>query len=436
MEELNAFEQRIKQAFSRKEKISEVADMFKEYFGEDLVSCNIIGYETFAESLRGLTTVGRVLDVFCSKDYENSDTTNVYFTCLGISCCIEETKYQEARPKPVDELPEELYPILDKLAEEYFEDNYGTIIVRFPEVTITNENNKSIKIQELYAKIKVSYNGYLLGRFDLIRSFYPIGQFNSDYCHSHISHISTEWQEPCTGTGPINSTMSRLRQHYNKEVWGLFCYELDKFVRVESIAGVPYRRLENVGIYNDYPVSQFYNVGSPNINESVLPICQLNAFIKEFLEKEDFKIAFRYGSFKLGEPFENFWVRISKYFAHWYNEMYRSGFLTANLDTLIKKGIIQRYKVIDGKMYSIKRPSRSVEASDWEGTVLFIFKGEPVAMHIDTTPVDDANLTYLLSLKIVSLLVNKILTILNYNYGRQNEATEEETSNDRRKKYI
>ena len=53
-------------------------------------------------------------------------------------------------------------------------------------------------------------------------------------------------QTPCTGRGPINSTLSTLAIGYDEAIWQLLCLELDRYVRVESIDGVPHYRLENI----------------------------------------------------------------------------------------------------------------------------------------------------------------------------------------------
>ena len=60
----------------------------------------------------------------------------------------------------------------------------------------------------------------------------------------------TRFKSPCTGSGPINSTLATLATDYDEGIWQLFCLELDRYVRVESIEGVPYHRLESISASN------------------------------------------------------------------------------------------------------------------------------------------------------------------------------------------
>ena len=68
---------------------------------------------------------------------------------------------------------------------------------------------------------------------------------------SHVHGIPfnrfTDFKSPCLGSGPIKSTVATLALGYDEAIRQLFCLELDKYVRVESIAGIPYRYLEKIG---------------------------------------------------------------------------------------------------------------------------------------------------------------------------------------------
>jgi hypothetical protein len=138
----------------------------------------------------------------------------------------------------------------------------------------------------------------------------------------------------------------------------------------------------------------------------------------------------------LGDTFEKFWIKVSKAFAIWYNRNYKEGNIKYKLKYLLDHNIIRNYIIRNGKVYSSSGPrNRDVSAS---GTSLFIFKGNVVTLKIEKTSRNtNFNATYLLSMEFVSSLIHKILIILNYNYGRQNETTTEEKSNiERRTFYI
>lgn len=57
------------------------------------------------------------------------------------------------------------------------------ILVRFPKVRVTNENDKYIDIWELYAKVTITYSGTMRGDFRLNRSEYDLFQLRNGYMH-------------------------------------------------------------------------------------------------------------------------------------------------------------------------------------------------------------------------------------------------------------
>ena len=119
---------------------------------------------------------------------------------------------------------------------------------------MTNENDKSIIIQDLYAKIELDAKGNIPTEdrgFTLNRATYPMEQWVCGYMHSHISNIPkgnlTSFQSPCLGTGPINNTVLELKNNCDSTEWMLFCQELSMYVTVESLRGGPYIRMETIG---------------------------------------------------------------------------------------------------------------------------------------------------------------------------------------------
>lgn len=415
-------------------KIKEVASIFTEYFGDNFVDVSYRSESLKKHILSDFDSIGTFIGYTCNVKIEGE---NIRIICGDNNIIINKEDYlKDISPKSMEEFPEELLPILDIYWESNINNDVNYIIVRFPSVTVTNENNKSINIQELYARVSLRIDGTMVSRFELIRAYYPLDQWNSDYCHSHISHISTEWLEPCTGTGPINSTMDRLYNTCNENVWGLFCYELDKFVRVESLAGIPYKRLESVGLVNDMPVSLPSLQGNLELKGEIISDELAKDFIRTLIEEIELKVSFIDGIYNLGEPLENFWIKASRIFAKWYNKKYKEGKVTANLKTLLSKKIVNKYIIREGKVY-LPRTINRREIATHQGHKLFTFKGKDVKMVIDESIKDlTNNETYLLSMRFISKLIQNILIIINYKYGREEEATTEETQLKGRTIYV
>lgn len=57
------------------------------------------------------------------------------------------------------------------------------ILVHFPHVRITNEHDRYVDINHLWAKIKITFKGTMYSGFTLNRSEYQATHFMSDYMH-------------------------------------------------------------------------------------------------------------------------------------------------------------------------------------------------------------------------------------------------------------
>ena len=221
------------------DKPNQVLAIFNDFFGEDKVD------------MQGFMSVDKLkswLDVTPISEYAPREL-------LGMS----REDYNTYRGQSLTDLRGEVLDlVLNQLCSGRMVDSIGQkkfgsgfILVHFPHVRITNEYNRFVDINHLYAKVKVLHNGSMNGYFALNRAEYTYLHISNGYMHSHVSSIPTsdftQFQTPCTGTGPINDTMSNLSREFDSDIWKLFCLELSKYVEVESIAGTPYHRLGHLG---------------------------------------------------------------------------------------------------------------------------------------------------------------------------------------------
>ena len=185
------------------------------------------------------------------------------------------------------------------------------ILVRFPEVRVTNENDRFIDIWELYAKVPITFEGKIMSSgFLLNRAEYDMFQFKNDYLHSHVNGIPTydftSFQRPCLGRGPIRATITTLAtEEFDELRWQLFCLELSKYVQVESLTGGPYKRMENLGKETLRSVSRTWLM----CNESDLPTfgsltrSNIKDFVKWVLNRKKLKFDFSNGTYGIGMSF-------------------------------------------------------------------------------------------------------------------------------------
>lgn len=310
----------------------------------------------------------------------------------------------------------------DFFGEENVDLQENNIIVHFPKVTISNEFDRSIDITHLWAKISLSDEGTIVGTFKLIRSELTEEQFFSGYSHSHIPIITLQnydrWADPCLGSGPINGTITSLIPEFSEEGWRLFCLELSKYVTVESITGGPYKRFESIGVKNLTEEIKFPFLHYDNLILSNRITQVINSFIPYILYKKPFGFNFSNESYGIAMSDKDIFITLSNLFIEYYNSLPKK--LQIPSSELYSSGIINKGKVIDGKLYYVGcNPSNRISSGEAIGKVLFHFKGEPVTFNIvGPSPVEDSNLSIFLARNVVIVIIDRILRTINNKYGQ------------------
>lgn len=364
-----------------------VLQVFTEYFSEDLVDSDLNSYEEIVRKLDKVVT--------------------------------EDTYKNEGLPR--------LITLCDSVVSSQL-----NVIVRFPRVTVTNEHNNSIDITELYAKVSIDCNFCEPIVLKMMRTEYSLEQWTSGYSHSHISGLcadSGDWKRPCLGSGPLvdtrdKVTISNITIDEKLEYLGLFCYELDKYVRVESIEGIPYNHLESVGlgdskiVLGNNATDWYYFRGTAKLI--------LEDFYKYFISEYDFKFSYINGQYIAGESLPRLLIKMSQYFAVWYNKKGYNKY-KKSLEYLTEH-ILVKYKISNEQIYTERRHIDQVyiDAVNAENREMLVFKGKPVILRIYGNAESSSEL-YLLNANIFDLFYTRILTIINYEYRNKEEG---ETSSD------
>lgn len=336
-----------------------------------------------------------------------------------------------------------LQKVVDIFIDYYGEDridlqgNY--IYVYFPYVTVTNENDRSIDITELYAKVNVDDYGKLISTFALNRSEYKIEQWLSDYMHSHIPSIPKDnlisFLTPCLGGGPIRGTCSTLNIEFDEDIWRLFVLELDKYVHTESVSGRPYHYLERISLINNRTEEVDINQGLYSLTTSEIEDTVINKFLPYIIQRRLLSFAFNNKYIIADSPY-NIVVKLSNLFIEWYNN------LPASEQGTIKEDMFNDEMLIICKVNNERIFKNCIINRDYSmyrrviGTNLWKFKGNTVRLNITGIPENnnpiaemDENSSVLLHPDIVMNLVNRILRIVNYKYGNTegSESSQETT---------
>lgn len=300
---------------------------------------------------------------------------------------------------------------------------YYIIYVWWPHVTVTNEFNKSVSIQDLYAKIKINLEGlipYEFPGFLLNRATYSKEQFLSDYMHSHIRGIPKDnfsyFETPCLGQGPIRSTINTLKTDYDIAEWMLFCQELSMYVTVESISGGPWRRMENIGSYTIAYGYIDYDFSSDFTYPLFFTVSMRKEFIKYYLANGHLSLSFRNGQFICGMPFYEYIIDLSNTFIDYCNEtLYTKDYI----QLLFNNSILLHLLVSNGKFYAISNDRQNQDLNRYRNKLVLTFKDKKIF----TTITESSNNEYfpatIINNKIAMDILKNILKVINFRYKNE-----------------
>ena len=411
------------------ERPNQILQFFQDFFGEGRVDMQGFPTEDGLYTYLSAIPLGIFMEwsnIVDSSAYQNMnkedrDIINLFWTAEGAD---NETVVSDPA------LAKYFLPIIkEKIADTMF--NGLFILVYFPTVRITNEYDKYVDIKELWLKVPFNWQGKGEGYFGVNRSNYPLNHFKGGYMHSHVSSIPRNnfenFQTPCTGRGPINSSLSTLAIGYDEAIWQLLCLELDRYVRVESIDGVPHHRLE------DIPAPEMEDAKDKFSMQSLRGVVPWNSafgreqfrlFIKYLLETRKIRFNYSKGSYGIGMSFIDTVVLVSNEFISWYNTEYNRHTFDISYTDLVSNGIIRECIITNGKVYiprAVRRGS-SDDCQRYVGKKICTFKGREITLTIDealSSEEKSLNRTRILNLQYIEAIVCSMLRILNYGYGRE-----------------
>lgn len=430
-ETIKLIEEKIEELYnSLMDKPLRVLGIFNDFFGEDKVDMQ--GYWG--------------LDKF--KSWMNIESLSTYIP-NGNIVSMSRNDWSMYETQAITDLPgDQVEKVVNVLTDNRVKERIGNakfngifILVHFPHVRVTNEHDRFVDINHLWAKVKVMYNGTLNGGFTLNRSEYTLLHIRSHYMHSHISSIPTrdftQFQNPCTGSGPINGTISALNRDYDEDMWNMFCLELSKYVTVESVAGVPYNYLERLGTNDmEVGVDRFITYLSPNYYRTAFAPSKFKEFVRYFINSKKLKFNYVNGSYSIGMSLIEFIVLISNEFIKWYNDQFNKDELTTKFADLKSLGILRECIIDNGKIYYDEGRNNVNSYAQYIGKKVCVFKGKEITVDItDIAEVGNENKSIILDTQTALYILTTILKVLNYRYGR-NKATHEGNQSGTEVRYL
>lgn len=432
------------------ERIETVYQVFVNYYGEDFVELKQESQSTLEgliydrlfyylnpESYISLIRMGGLQETDEMKELFNTPEALGTFLLPLVS---KET-VEAARDLEYDEDTDDVkYAVCNFLGRREFNHR---ITIHFPEVTITNEFSKSIVIQDLFSRVKVTGMGHMYDGIYFHRATYPKSQFMANYIHSHISGIYTDYvfQESCLGNGPIRDTKNFLRSTYEEGMWGIFCLELDKYTQVESLQGGPYKRMEVVTKEMKTPLPPYIKspVSTFPLPEPIRTICL--DFVYSIIGDKKIPLGTSdLGTVSIMENPEKLMLSLSAEFIKYYNTLnltLKSGEMPlVTIKDLLLAKVLKYYMFENGQLFELsngQNVSREALMARVDGNELFEFKGRQIYLKIIEDPVneDGRNSILLLSAPFIYYLLEQIIYIINYNYDKNGK-----TSPDKTRRYL
>lgn len=340
--------------------------------------------------------------------------------------------------------------MLNRLVSHY---SSVDIIVKFPEVTITNEKGNSLFVKNLFAKqtLLIRYNAQredstcvLSNAFTLSRSHFYKSHILADYMHSHCNGLpllSTDspWLSCCLGSGPIRQTISTLCTEYDLNVWQLYCFELESYVQTESLAGGPWRRMSNITSipYSDNPrINKYLTVFNWPVQTSFKSL--FRDFIEYFVRHNNIPFCYANKSYMIAMPYLDFALFVSNKFIEWLNLGSNPYRYAEMLGELKAKSILSNYLIMDNKIEEPTSGRRSIsDANSIIGRTLFTFKGSPVVVEVEEDADSIVTTTTLLSNNVLGYIATLLTKSINYYYGNKfYENSSSENSINRKYRFL
>lgn len=377
----------------------EVLEIISDFYGEDRVDMQ--GFAT----LQGF------------QDYLSTTPINEYLSSTVVNIDARLHLGKPLNQQPVEEEVIDRLLVMKRAFHNLFK---GFVLIYFPQVRVTNENDRFHDIYELYVKVSIDSLGQMTGFPALNRAEYTLKELNESYMHSHVCRIPvdeiTEFQVPCFGDGPIRGTISRLNTAFDSEIWALFCLELQKYVETESVSGGPFHYLEHLGDSRreaDMPSTVSFYVPSFELQMGA----PLSAFTNYFLRQRKLKFSYTAHEYTLGMSLLDFRILVSNEFISWYNRLKASpeGAGAPSSAALLMNGILKRGIVKNASFYVLDN-DRGVNPGGIAGLRICRFKGKDICVRVRESEGQTENHAILLSVPIVHYLLTEILKIVNYYY--------------------
>lgn len=127
------------------------------------------------------------------------------------------------------------------------------IIIHFPHITVSNGKNMTTDIQDLYVKLEFNQANWTCATsMEGRRGTFTYPQYKSSYSHSHLPRSTGgSWGRFCLGSSEMSAIQAEWRMDghaFDIIEFELWMYQLDAYVRWESLGGGPHIRMASISV--------------------------------------------------------------------------------------------------------------------------------------------------------------------------------------------
>lgn len=381
------------------------------YFGEENVEIqNIIDRKLIENVIDDLSTRRFLVEFsFClpeDYDFEGSNWIDYY-----------------------ESYPDEFEEFLKSITSENLKNSnlhLQTILIKFSNFTVSNEKKEETFIDEMFVAIPLNYKGRSCDGIFWIRSKTSFLHFQANYQHSHLpSSRQYKWKHPCLGTGPIVMTLESLRDNPQIFLWDLFWLELDKCIRVESLAGGPYIHIKHIVLSTD---NSNYKFEEFKLNDIKVPMFNfkhktfqkfINNIIYKLLISQKLQYHFRSNRIVVTNSFVELVLLISNIAIAEIKENFNSNY--TDIISPLSRGIRENFfiKACIYKNYFITNINDYNETLFTDLDLGFTFKNEKIHLQIaDNSNSESFPIYYILNKGILSYIFHQLSIYINNYYAR------------------
>ena len=389
-----------------------IVDIFNDYYGEERVDLQ----HNFCDEFINNTLL---------NGFYNPETFEVAFSSTDTGAWVGMSNIYNESEENINRILnsidfQDLYP------NHHYNGNYVYILVHFPQVRILNESGKSTIIKDLFAKIGLNLKGEFR-KLEFNKTHYTYAHFIHGYLHSHVPiEISYDsFSGCCTGTGPINDTIRKLN-YYEEDYdytdqWMQFCWDLDKYVTVESEEGIPYIRMNNcvseikTGEEISLNLDKAYNTLMTAFNSCYyVNNHDLQEFVKYLIENKIFKFKWSHKKWDYAHSNEDLIILISNHFLKWIKTY---SLISSNSCVNVQNHYFEQTISINNKLFC-KSHTTPPDITKHQNKDMFIFKGEMQKLHIDNPTNNNIGFIWTLKIKYAQPILIYLLKIINIYYGK------------------